>query len=211
MTSSAACRSGARATPTCGSRTDSPRRSTRRSTPGSRLLPGGPELDQRDLSQRRPAARRGRAVRSRRGQDRRHGVSLRAAGARSRLMALRVSEQAFRSDTGRQRTANEDAYYASAPVYAVADGMGGAQAGEVASRIAADSFEPAVRSGESPEAYLRAIAQEANRQIHSLAEHDSTRSGMGTTLTAALVEGDEVALAHVGDSRAYVWRDGALR
>jgi serine/threonine protein phosphatase PrpC len=126
-------------------------------------------------------------------------------------MPLRVSEQAFRSDTGRQRVANEDSYYASAPLFAVADGMGGAQAGEVASKIAAESFEPAVRGAESPEAYLRAIAEDANRRIHSLAQHDSSRSGMGTTLTAALVEGDEVSLAHVGDSRAYLWREGALR
>ena len=126
-------------------------------------------------------------------------------------MSLRVAEQAFRSDTGRQRTANEDSYFASAPLFAVADGMGGAQAGEVASRIAAESFEPARRSDESPEAYLRAIALTANHRIHSLAEHDSSRSGMGTTLTAALVEGSSVSFAHVGDSRAYVLRDGELR
>ncbi len=126
-------------------------------------------------------------------------------------MALRVAEQAFRSDTGRQRTANEDSYYANAPLFAVADGMGGAQAGEVASRIAAESFEPAVRGDESPEAYLRTIAETANERIHSLAQNDSTRSGMGTTLTAAIVEGDEVSFAHVGDSRAYLWRDGELR
>ena len=126
-------------------------------------------------------------------------------------MPLRVSEQAFRSDTGRQRTANEDSYYASAPLFAVADGMGGAQAGEVASKIAADSFAPAERGEQPPEAYLRSIAESANERIHSLAQHDSSRSGMGTTLTAAIVEGDDVALAHVGDSRAYVWREGALR
>jgi serine/threonine protein phosphatase PrpC len=124
---------------------------------------------------------------------------------------LRVVEQAFRTDTGRQRQANEDSFFASSPLFAVADGMGGAQAGEVASRIAAEAFEPAVRGTESPEAYLRSIAEDANRQIHTIAQRDSTRSGMGTTLTAALVEGDEVSIAHVGDSRAYVYRDGELR
>jgi serine/threonine protein phosphatase PrpC len=124
---------------------------------------------------------------------------------------LRVVEQAFRSDTGRQRQANEDSFFASPPLYAVADGMGGAQAGEVASRIAAESFEPAVRGSESPEAYLRRIAEAANQRIHSIAQHDSSRSGMGTTLTAAIVEGDEVSIAHVGDSRAYVYRDGELK
>jgi protein phosphatase len=124
---------------------------------------------------------------------------------------LRVNEQAFRSDTGRQRTANEDSYFASAPLFVVADGMGGAQAGEVASRIAAESFEEAERSGEAPEAFLRRITLAANKRIHGLAQHDSTRSGMGTTLTAALVDGDDVSFAHVGDSRAYLWRDGTLK
>ena len=124
---------------------------------------------------------------------------------------LRVVEQAFRTDTGRQRQANEDSFFAGSQLFAVADGMGGAQAGEVASRIAAESFEPAVRGDQSGEAYLRSIAETANRRIHSIAERDSTRSGMGTTLTAALVEDDEVSIAHVGDSRAYVYRDGNLR
>jgi serine/threonine protein phosphatase PrpC len=124
---------------------------------------------------------------------------------------LRVAEQAFRSDPGRQRTANEDAYYARPPLFAVADGMGGAQAGEVASRIATESFEPAERRDRGPEAFLRSIAEEANERIHSFAEEDQSHQGMGTTLTAALVEGEEVSLAHVGDSRAYLFRDGELR
>jgi PPM family protein phosphatase len=125
-------------------------------------------------------------------------------------MALRVAEQSYRTDTGRQRTANEDSYFARAPLFAVADGMGGAQAGEVASRMAAEAFEPAERSGQSPESFLRSIAEDANRQIHSLAQHDASRSGMGTTLTSALVDGDDVAIGHVGDSRAYRLRDGEL-
>lgn len=124
---------------------------------------------------------------------------------------LRVVEQAHRSDTGRQRAANEDSFFARSPLFAVADGMGGAQAGEVASRIAAESFEPAERGAGSPESYLRGIAEGANSRIHHLAQSDASRSGMGTTLTAALLEGDELSLAHVGDSRAYRFRDGELR
>src|SRR5919106_541928 len=124
---------------------------------------------------------------------------------------LTVAEQAFKTDTGRQRHANEDSYFAQAPVFAVADGMGGAQAGEVASRIAAGAFEQGVDAEAPAETQLREIAQEANTEIHDLAQKDSSRAGMGTTLTAALVHEDEVALGHVGDSRAYVLRDGELK
>jgi len=124
---------------------------------------------------------------------------------------LRVAEQAERTDTGRQRRANEDAYFARPPVFVVADGMGGAQAGEVASRMAAEAFEAGSERDEPPEAYLRRVATEANRRIHEVAQKDSSRSGMGTTLTAAMLRGDEVSLAHVGDSRAYLLRDGELR
>jgi protein phosphatase len=124
---------------------------------------------------------------------------------------LNVTELAYKTDTGRQRHANEDSYFAHAPVFAVADGMGGAQAGEVASRIAAGAFEQAVDDEASAEGQLRDIAQEANREIHELAQKDSSRAGMGTTLTSALVRGEEVALGHVGDSRAYVLRDGELK
>ena len=126
-------------------------------------------------------------------------------------MALQIAEQAFVSDTGRQRTANEDSFFAGAPIFAVADGMGGAQAGEVASRIAAESFQEADRGDTAPEGYLRSIAEDANQRINDLAATDESRSGMGTTFTAALVEGDEISLAHVGDSRAYLFRDGELR
>src|SRR3954470_22463605 len=126
---------------------------------------------------------------------------------------LIVAEEAHKTDTGRQRHANEDSYFARSPLFAVADGMGGAQAGEVASRIAAGAFERRARvSAEEPaEGQLEEIAQAANREIHQLAQEDSSRAGMGTTLTSALVRGDEVALGHVGDSRAYVLRDGQLK
>jgi serine/threonine protein phosphatase PrpC len=126
---------------------------------------------------------------------------------------LTVAEEAHKTDTGRQRHANEDSYFARAPLFAVADGMGGAQAGEVASRIAAGAFEKRgqVSAEEPAEGQLEQIAQAANREIHQLAQEDSSRAGMGTTLTAALVRGDEVSLGHVGDSRAYVLRDGQLK
>jgi serine/threonine protein phosphatase PrpC len=125
---------------------------------------------------------------------------------------LKVAEEAHKTDTGRQRQANEDSYFARAPLFAVADGMGGAQAGEVASRIAAGAFERRPRNDDaSAEGQLEEIAQQANRRIHKLAQEDSSRAGMGTTLTAALVGDDEVAFGHVGDSRAYLLRGGELK
>jgi PPM family protein phosphatase len=124
---------------------------------------------------------------------------------------LVVAEEAHKTDTGRQRHANEDSYFANSPVFAVADGMGGAQAGEVASRIAAGAFEQERDTESSPESQLEVLAKSANREIHELAQRDSSRAGMGTTLTSALVAGDEVSLGHVGDSRAYVLRDGELK
>jgi protein phosphatase len=123
---------------------------------------------------------------------------------------LRIVEEAARTDTGRQRHANEDSYYARSPVYVVADGMGGAQAGEVASRIAADVFDEELGDG-NPEEQLERLAREANRRIFQLASSDSSRSGMGTTLTGAFISSDEVSIVHVGDSRAYLYRDGELR
>jgi PPM family protein phosphatase len=126
-------------------------------------------------------------------------------------MTLKVVEVAHRTDTGRQRNANEDAFYARAPVFAVADGMGGAQAGEVASRVAAEAFESAGERDDAPERYLSMVVTAANERIHELAQSDASRSGMGTTLTAALIRDDEVSLAHVGDSRAYVLRDRELK
>jgi len=117
---------------------------------------------------------------------------------------LRVAEQAFRSDTGRQRTANEDSYFASAPLFVVADGMGGAQAGEVASKAAAESFDRELPQA-PPERVLRETIETANAAIHERARADPDLAGMGTTITAAILnpEGEEVAIGHVGDSRAY--------
>jgi PPM family protein phosphatase len=125
-------------------------------------------------------------------------------------MALRVVEQAGLTDVGRQREANEDNLVIAAPVFAVADGMGGARAGEVASQIAAEAFRDPRDPGQTPEQQLEHVAQEANRRIYDLAARDQSRRGMGTTLTATLVDGDCVSIGHVGDSRAYRLRDGEL-
>lgn len=119
---------------------------------------------------------------------------------------LRVADDHFsHSDTGRARRANEDAYYARAPVFVVADGMGGAQAGEVASRVAVEAFERALDDGgsTSAEQLLAARVQEANTRIHEMSQAEQERAGMGTTITAAHVGEHDVAVAHVGDSRAY--------
>jgi protein phosphatase len=125
-------------------------------------------------------------------------------------VALRIVEQAGRTDVGRQRTANEDSLFVSPPLFAVADGMGGAKAGEVASAVAVEAVEQASESTEPAEAQLAGIVRDANRRIYDLAVADESRRGMGTTLTLAKVHGDEVSLAHVGDSRAYRMREGEL-
>ena len=125
---------------------------------------------------------------------------------------LRVAEHYARSDTGRQRRANEDSYLDRAPLFVIADGMGGARAGEVASRVAVELFEDGLSGDDSESAAQRLArrAAEANTQIHALSRRDSRRAGMGTTLTAAHVGSDSVSLAHVGDSRAYRLRSGKL-
>jgi protein phosphatase len=119
-------------------------------------------------------------------------------------VALRIEEEAVRTDTGRQRNANEDSLYTKAPLFVVADGMGGAQAGEVASKAAADSFAQGLPQA-PPERALEQTIEEANLTIHELARKDPGLAGMGTTTTAAIVdlEAEEVAIGHVGDSRAY--------
>ncbi|MEX2024624.1 MAG: Stp1/IreP family PP2C-type Ser/Thr phosphatase [Thermoleophilaceae bacterium] len=125
-------------------------------------------------------------------------------------MALRVVEQAGLTDVGRQREANEDSLVVAAPVFAVADGMGGARAGEDGALRAAEAFGDRRDRSESPEQQLATVAKEANRRIFDLAQRDDSHRGMGTTLTAALVADGAVSLGHVGDSRAYRLRDGEL-
>jgi PPM family protein phosphatase len=122
---------------------------------------------------------------------------------------LIISEHFHASDLGRQRQGNEDNYFVRAPLFVVADGMGGAQAGEVASEMAVESFDGGLPDG-SPSDGLVSVIEEANRRIHDRSRAESQRAGMGTTVTAAYVGEQEVTIAHVGDSRAYVLRDGEL-
>jgi PPM family protein phosphatase len=123
---------------------------------------------------------------------------------------LRVADYYAGTDTGRQRRANEDSLLARSPLFVVADGMGGAQAGEVASRIAVESFRDGLDDASEPESSLATLALEANSRIHELSHSNAEQAGMGTTLTAVYVGEQEVAIAHVGDSRAYCLRDGEL-
>ena len=126
-------------------------------------------------------------------------------------MTMQVGDRAGLTDTGRRRRRNEDSYVLEPPLFAVADGMGGAQAGEVASRLAAAAFREYREADElEPERRVEALVQEANRRVYERSREDANASGMGTTVTAALVEGDSVAIAHVGDSRAYRIRGDAL-
>jgi serine/threonine protein phosphatase PrpC len=123
---------------------------------------------------------------------------------------LRIVETASVTDVGQQRQTNEDAYFERSPVFAVADGMGGARAGEVASAMAVEALGELGETGPGAEQRLREVARSANRRIYEMAQSDSEHAGMGTTFTAAEVVGNEIAVGHVGDSRLYRLRDGQL-
>jgi PPM family protein phosphatase len=115
------------------------------------------------------------------------------------------------TDPGRRRFRNEDAYVGDPPLFAVADGMGGAQAGELASAIAAAALEERARGRHGTDAIVD-LVQEANARVHRRSLEDPSAAGMGTTVTVALVDDESgtVALGHVGDSRAYLYRRGTL-
>jgi protein phosphatase len=126
---------------------------------------------------------------------------------------LRVVDHAARTDTGRARSANEDSYWVHSPLFVLADGMGGAQAGEVASQTAVGVFSAGGGMPDGPGTYeerLAALVVQANGRVYSQAQSDDQFTGMGTTLTVAYVGEDDLAIAHVGDSRFYVLRDGEL-
>lgn len=129
-------------------------------------------------------------------------------------------EAAGRTDTGALRMNNEDAFRCCCEqgVFVVCDGMGGAAGGEVASRMAAESVsqalcsknrETGLRDGAVKSALVDAIAI-ANRKIYERAQSDAVVAGMGTTIVAVHVSPGVVHLAHVGDSRCYLWREGQM-
>ncbi len=125
---------------------------------------------------------------------------------------MRIGRFAARSDTGRRRVHNEDSYVCDPPLFAIADGIGGAQAGEIASRLAAAALAER-RPGSQGEEVLVSLVAEANQRIYERSLGDPLVAGMGTTVTALLVDeaAETIAVGHVGDSRAYVFHAGELR
>jgi PPM family protein phosphatase len=121
---------------------------------------------------------------------------------------------ALQSDVGLLREGNEDSAYAGPRLLAIADGMGGHAAGEVASAVAISAIAPLDRQGLTGESEmlggLAAAVASARSTLHDMSMADPATEGMGTTLTALLWAGEEVAICHIGDSRAYLLRDGDL-
>jgi serine/threonine protein phosphatase PrpC len=121
-----------------------------------------------------------------------------------------VTQLGYGTDTGKKRRRNEDAYVVEPPLFAIADGMGGAQAGELASSLAAGAVREDEAAAGSGERRVAELIQEANRRVYERSSQDAAASGMGTTMTVAFVGDANVAFGHVGDSRAYLIRDGKL-
>jgi protein phosphatase len=123
---------------------------------------------------------------------------------------LRVGEHWSGTDTGLQRRANEDSLLVRSPLFVVADGMGGAQAGEVASSVAVYTFRDGLDDLTNPESSLVQQVEQANSRINELSRVNLEHAGMGTTITAVYVGERDLSIAHVGDSRAYCVREHEL-
>jgi len=124
-------------------------------------------------------------------------------------------EAAALTDVGQVRTSNEDAfgYCLEEGVFALCDGMGGAAAGEVASRIAVDTLINQLCAADSHENRRKVLEEaiaSANQIVHARAEREAALHGMGTTLVAVAIGGDRALVGHVGDSRCYLYRRGEL-
>jgi len=124
---------------------------------------------------------------------------------------MSIGRIASTTHPGRKRRRNEDSYVCDPPLFAIADGMGGAQAGALASQLAAGALrDRGDADGAGPEERVVGLIQEANRRVYERASEDEDATGMGTTMTVALVAGDRVVFGHVGDSRAYLVRGDQL-
>ncbi|MBO3744662.1 serine/threonine-protein phosphatase [Streptosporangiaceae bacterium NEAU-GS5] len=125
------------------------------------------------------------------------------------MLALRYASG---SDIGRRRAENQDSVYASGRLLAVADGVGGNGHGDVASATVINTISALDQSGPGPDPLgaLAAAVDDASRRLKEMAAADPTLQRMGTTLTALLWDGSRLALAHIGDSRGYMLRDGML-
>lgn len=115
-----------------------------------------------------------------------------------------------RTDQGLVRANNQDSLLVDGRLYGVADGMGGHNGGETASRVAVQVLKNALCQKLPDPRALEAGVEAANRRVYEMARHDSSLSGMGTTVTLLWEGEDSVLVAHVGDSRAYRLRDGEL-
>src|SRR4030095_6845456 len=126
-------------------------------------------------------------------------------------MTLQLSYVAY-SDIGLMRKNNQDSGYASPHLLVVADGMGGAAAGDLASAVAIDTIRKidGPTTGEQMLEVLAGAIHQANDKIAELIESDFSLEGMGTTVTGAMFDGTQLGLAHIGDSRAYLLRDAHL-
>src|SRR5204862_369715 len=160
---------------------------------------------ERHLPERDQAHPGAQADTRRRGSGRRDGTEVRNVSHVSRVRQI-----GHGTDTGKKRRRNEDTYVVEPPLFAIADGMGGAQAGELASSLAAGAVRGDEGAAGSGERRFTELIHEANRRVYQRSSQDAAASGMGTTMTVAFVGDANVAFGHVGDSRAYLIRDGKL-
>ncbi|MBO5501420.1 MAG: Stp1/IreP family PP2C-type Ser/Thr phosphatase [Clostridia bacterium] len=116
-----------------------------------------------------------------------------------------------RTHQGLVRANNQDNWLAQAPLYGVADGMGGHKGGETASRVALQVFQNAIGQKKPDAATLRMAVEAANRRVYDMSAHDESLSGMGTTMSMIWQDEDRLLIAHVGDSRIYRLREGKLQ
>jgi protein phosphatase len=123
---------------------------------------------------------------------------------------MRIGLTGQDTHAGQRRRRNEDNKVVEPPLFAVADGMGGAQAGDLASQLAVEGLSRDGPRGAAPQERVVTLIQEANRRVWERASSDEAVSGMGTTLTVALVDEGVVWIGHVGDSRAYLLRGGRI-